>query len=100
MKLSRKNVIDALNNVLDPEIGIDIVSLGFIYDVEIQDDNKVKVTITLTTPGCPLNVPIQEDITNKLTEIGASDVSVDVVWDPPWNPHMMSPDARKKLMGE
>lgn len=100
MNLNKKDVIDALYNVVDPELGLDIVNLGFIYGVEIDKDNRVKVTITLTTPGCPLNVPIQEDITTKLESIGATDVFVDVVWDPPWNPSMMSDESRKKLLGE
>ena len=100
MKLNKKDVIDALYNVVDPELGLDIVNLGFIYGVEIDKDNRVKVTITLTTPGCPLNTPIQEDITKKLEDIGAKDVFVDVVWDPPWNPSMMSNESRKKLLGE
>ncbi len=99
-KLSKKDVIDALYNVIDPEIGMDIISLGFVYAVDIDDDNRVKVVMTLTTPGCPLNVPIQEDITQRLEEIGASDVIIDIVWDPPWNPNMMSEDSKKRLMGE
>ncbi len=98
--LSKKDVVDALYNVVDPEIGLDIVSLGFIYAIDVDEDNRVKVVITLTTPGCPLNVPIQEDITARLKEVGASDVIIDVVWDPPWNPSMMSPDAKKRLLGE
>jgi len=100
MNLNKKDVIDAMYNVVDPELGLDIVNLGFIYAVEIDKDNRVKITITLTTPGCPLNMPIQEDITKKLEEIGATDVFVDVVWDPPWNPSMMSAESRKKLLGE
>ncbi len=99
-KLTRKDVIDALYNVVDPEIGLDIISLGFIYAVDIDEEDRVKVVMTLTTPGCPLNVPIQEDITARLEEIGAKDVIIDIVWDPPWNPNMMSEDARKRLLGE
>jgi metal-sulfur cluster biosynthetic enzyme len=99
-KLTKKDVIDALYNVMDPEIGMDIVSLGFIYAVDVDKEDRVKVVMTLTTPGCPLNVPIQEDITARLQEIGAADVFIEIVWDPPWNPSMMSPDAKAKLLGE
>lgn len=99
-KLTKKDVIDALYNVVDPEIGLDVVSLGFIYAVDIDEEDRVKVVMTLTTPGCPLNVPIQEDITARLQEIGATDVLIDIVWDPPWNPSMMSPEARARLLGE
>ncbi len=99
-ELKKKDVIDALYNVIDPEIGIDIINLGFIYSIEIDEEDRVKITMTLTTPGCPLNVPIQEDITARLEEIGATDVIIDIVWDPPWNPSMMSEGARKRLLGE
>ncbi len=99
-KLTKKDVLDALYNVVDPEIGLDIVNLGFIYAIDIDEEDRVKVAMTLTTPGCPLNVPIQEDITARLQEIGATDVLIDIVWDPPWNPSMMSPEARNRLLGE
>ncbi len=99
-QLTKKDVIDMLYNVVDPEIGMDIVSLGFIYAVEVDKENRVKIVMTLTTPGCPLNVPIQEDIKGKLEEIGATDVIIDIVWDPPWNPSMMSDDAKSRLLGE
>lgn len=99
-KLTKKDVIDALYNVVDMEIGLDVVNLGFIYGIDIDENNVVKVVMTLTTPGCPLVIPIQEDIVNRLKEIGAKDVIVDIVYDPPWNPSMMSEEARKKLLGE
>ncbi|AEA33062.1 metal-sulfur cluster assembly factor [Hippea maritima] len=99
-KLTKKDVIDALYNVIDMEIGLDIVNLGFVYGIDIDDDNNVKVVMTLTTPGCPLVAPLQEDVANRLKEIGANDVQVELVWDPPWNPSMMSEEARKRLLGE
>lgn len=99
-KLTKKDVVDALYNVVDPEIGLDVVNLGFIYAIDIDEEDRVKVVMTLTTPGCPLNVPIQEDITARLEEIGAKDVLIDIVWDPPWNPSMMSSESRKRLLGE
>ena len=99
-KLTKKDVIDALYNVIDMEIGLDIVNLGFIYGIDIDENNNVKVVMTLTTPGCPLIAPLQEDVVNRIKEIGANDVIVDLVWDPPWNPSMMSEEAKKKLLGE
>ncbi|WP_022671103.1 metal-sulfur cluster assembly factor [Hippea alviniae] len=99
-KLTKKDVIDALYNVIDMEIGLDIVNLGFVYGIDIDENNNVKVVMTLTTPGCPLIAPLQEDVVNRVKEIGANDVIVDIVWDPPWNPSMMSEEARKKLLGE
>ncbi len=99
-ELRKKDVIDALYNVIDPEIGLDVINLGFIYSIDIDEEDRVKIAMTLTTPGCPLNVPIQEDITARLEEIGAADVIIDIVWDPPWSPSMMSEGARKRLLGE
>ncbi len=100
MKLTAKEIVKALENVYDPELGLDVVSLGFLYNISVDDDNVVIVTITLTVPGCPLHIPITEDIREKIMELGAKDVFVDVVWDPPWNPSMMSDEARKRLLGE
>lgn len=100
MKLSTNEIVKALESVYDPELGLDIVSLGFLYNISIDEDNVVVVTITLTVPGCPLHIPITEDIREKIMELGAKDVFVDVVWDPPWNPSMMSPEARQRLLGE
>ncbi|WP_025270756.1 metal-sulfur cluster assembly factor [Hippea sp. KM1] len=99
-RLTKKDVIDALYNVIDMEIGLDIVNLGFVYGIDIDEDNNVKVVMTLTTPGCPLIAPLQEDVVNRLKEIGANDVQVELVWDPPWNPSMMSEEARRRLLGE
>ncbi len=99
-KLTKKDVVDALYNVIDAEIGLDVVNLGFIYGIDVDDENVVKIVMTLTTPGCPLVVPIQEDIVSRIKEIGAKDVVVDIVYDPPWNPSMMSEEARKRLLGE
>lgn len=100
MKLSTNEIVKALENVYDPELGLDVVSLGFLYNISIDEDNVVVVTITLTVPGCPLHIPITEDIREKIMELGAKDVFVDVVWDPPWNPSMMSQEARQRLLGE
>ncbi len=99
-KLTKKDVVDALYNVIDAEIGLDVVNLGFVYGIDVDDENVVKIVMTLTTPGCPLVVPIQEDIVSRIKEIGAKDVIVDIVYDPPWTPSMMSEEARKRLLGE
>ncbi len=99
-KLTKKDVIEALYDVIDPEIGLDIVNLGFLYSVDVDDEDRVKIVMTLTVPGCPLIAPIQDEIVSKLESIGAKDVFVDIVWDPPWNPNMMSQEARKRLLGE
>ena len=86
--------MDALRQVEDPELGMDIVELGLMYDVEI-DGPHVKVIHSLTSMGCPAGPYIQEqlhDVTQALP--GVSDVDVELTWDPPWTPERMSDDAK------
>jgi metal-sulfur cluster biosynthetic enzyme len=91
---TKDEVIDALRQVEDPELGMDIVDLGLLYDVEVQGP-RVKVTHTLTSMGCPVGPMIQEDIHRVTTEIeGVEDVDVELTWDPPWTPERMSDDAK------
>jgi metal-sulfur cluster biosynthetic enzyme len=96
-KLTEEQVKEALTTVHDPEIGMDIVELGLVYDIEIEDDDKVRVEMTLTTPGCPLGEGISAMVENALTRIGASAAEVEIVWSPPWTPDMMSDEAKLKL---
>jgi metal-sulfur cluster biosynthetic enzyme len=91
---TRDEVIDALRQVEDPELGMDIVDLGLLYDVELQGP-RVKVIHTLTSMGCPVGPMIQEDIHRVMSEIeGVEDVDVELTWDPPWSPERMSDDAK------
>lgn len=96
-KLTEDQVKEALTTVHDPEIGMDVVELGLVYDIEIDDDDKVKVEMTLTTPGCPLGEGITSMVENALQRIGASAAEVEIVWSPPWTPDMMSDEAKMKL---
>jgi metal-sulfur cluster biosynthetic enzyme len=91
---TRDEVIEALRQVEDPELGMDIVDLGLLYDVEVQGP-KVKVTHSLTSMGCPVGPLIQEDIDRVTRELpGVEDVDVELTWDPPWSPEKMSDDAK------
>jgi metal-sulfur cluster biosynthetic enzyme len=91
---TRDEVIAALRQVEDPELGMDIVDLGLLYDVEIQGP-RVKVTHTLTSMGCPVGPMIQEDIHRVTSELeGVEDIDVELTWDPPWSPEKMSDDAK------
>ena len=91
---TREEVVDALRVVEDPELGMDIVELGLLYDVEVEGP-KVKVTYSLTSMGCPAGPLIQEDITRVAYEIpGVEDVETELSWDPPWTPELMSDDAK------
>jgi metal-sulfur cluster biosynthetic enzyme len=91
---TREEVIDALRVVEDPELGMDIVELGLLYDVEVED-SKVKATYSLTSIGCPVGPMIEQQITETLETIeGVSEVEAELTWDPPWSPERMSDDAK------
>jgi metal-sulfur cluster biosynthetic enzyme len=91
---TREEVFEALRQVEDPELGMDIVELGLLYDVEVRGQS-VKVTHSLTSMGCPAGPMIQEDINRVAGEIpGVEDVDIELTWDPPWTPERMSDDAK------
>jgi metal-sulfur cluster biosynthetic enzyme len=89
--------MEALSQVYDLEIGFDIVSLGLIYAVEVEDSD-VRIKMTMTTPMCPLAGLMLEDARRKVSEIeGIKDVKIELTFDPPWTPEMASDDVRKIL---
>jgi len=91
---TKEEVVDALRAVEDPELGMDIVELGLLYDVEVEGP-KVKVIHTLTSMGCPVGPMIQENIdqiARSMPEV--EDVEVELTWNPPWSPEKMSDDAK------
>jgi FeS assembly SUF system protein len=91
-------VRESLRQIVDPEIGINIVDLGLIYETSIDDQGLVAITMTLTSPGCPLSGYIGTAVESAVTDLeGVKDVDVDIVWSPPWNPSMMSEDAKLEL---
>ncbi|HSS74956.1 MAG TPA: metal-sulfur cluster assembly factor [Gaiellaceae bacterium] len=92
--VTKDEVFEALHQVEDPELGMDIVELGLLYDAEIEGP-KVKVIHSLTSMGCPAGPMIQEDIHRVVSEIpGVEDVEIELTWDPPWTPERMSEDAK------
>lgn len=96
--LTKKDVLNALSKVIDPEIGLNIVDLGLVYDVKIED-GKVNVKMTLTMPTCPLSKYIVGLARSSIERLeGVKEATIELVWDPPWNPNMMSEKA-KKLLG-
>ena len=98
VSFTRDDVREGLKSVFDPEIGINIVDLGLVYDVDVSDGGDVLVTMTLTSLGCPLGPVIVQEVTgalNELPELG--EVDVKLVWSPPWSPDLMSEDARDEL---
>ncbi|HET8562410.1 MAG TPA: iron-sulfur cluster assembly protein [Candidatus Binatia bacterium] len=95
--ITKEQVYEVLHECYDPEIPVNIVDLGLVYDVQVNDD-KVAVKMTLTAPGCGMGAMIANDARQKiLTLDDVTEASVDLVWDPPWNPSMMSEEAKQKL---
>ena len=95
---TKEDVIGALKNVYDPEIPINVVDLGLIYDVAVNEGN-VYVQMTLTAPGCGMGPMIAQQAEWAISELdGIDDVEVEMVFDPPWNPELISEDG-KKLLG-
>jgi len=91
---TREEVYEAMRQVEDPELGMDIVELGLLYDVAVEG-RRVKVTHSLTSMGCPAGPMIQEDINRVAREVpGVEDVDIELTWDPPWTPERMSDDAK------
>jgi metal-sulfur cluster biosynthetic enzyme len=91
---TKDEVIEALREVEDPELGMDIVELGLMYDVEVEGP-KVKVVHSLTSMGCPAGPMIQEGIYEAAQRVpGVQEVEVELTWDPPWTPELMSDDAK------
>jgi metal-sulfur cluster biosynthetic enzyme len=96
--VSVDEVTDALRDVIDPELGLDFVELGLIYDIEVDDDGTVKVTYTLTSPGCPIGPQVAEQIEEFVSELdGVQAVDPTMTFSPPWTPERMSEDAKFAL---
>lgn len=93
----KEQVLDALRNVDDPELGINIVDLGLVYDVSIEGDT-VNITYTLTTMGCPIGPMIEQQMKQFLSGVeGVSNVNAEMVLSPPWTPEKMSEEAKAAL---
>ena len=91
---TREQVVDALRVVEDPELGMDIVELGLLYDAEVEG-SAVKVTYSLTSIGCPVGPMIEQQIRDTVADMdGVESVDAELTWDPPWSPERMSDDAK------
>jgi len=94
----KQSVVDALKSVYDPEIPVDIYELGLIYDIAISEDGDALVTMTLTTPHCPVAESLPNEVELRVLSVpGIRDAEVKLVWDPPWDPSKMSDEARLEL---
>jgi len=95
--VTMEEIVKALKECYDPEIPVNVWDLGLIYDVNVDGD-KVHVKMTLTAPGCPMHSFISKEVEQKLQSVsGVKEATVEVVWDPPWSPDKMSPDAKVQL---
>jgi FeS assembly SUF system protein len=91
-------IVEALKTVFDPEIPVNIYELGLIYDVDLQEGGRVEVKMTLTSPGCPVAGSLPGEVKTKVESVpGVASAKIDLVWDPAWNPSMMSEAARLQL---
>lgn len=94
----KDSMMGAIENVIDPELGVDIVNLGLVYDVELDEAGTSKVTMTLTSMGCPMGPQIVDSVKSELMELPeVKDVEVDIVWNPPWSRDKMSRYAKMAL---
>ena len=94
----RERIIERLRTVYDPEIPVDIWELGLIYDLDVDEAGAVKIRMTLTSPMCPVAETLPPEVEAKARAVeGVTDLKLDLVWDPPWSPSMMSEAARLEL---
>jgi metal-sulfur cluster biosynthetic enzyme len=94
----KESMMGALENVIDPELGIDIVNLGLVYDVDLTEEGLATVTMTLTSMGCPMGPVIVDQVTTALSELPeVKEVNVNIVWQPTWSKDMMTRYAKMAL---
>ncbi len=96
--LSESDILLALRGVNDPEVGVNIVDLGLIYSTEVLG-NKVRIAMTMTTPACPMHSYLTEEVREAIISQHeeVEDVNVELVWDPPWSPQMISEKGKRQL---
>lgn len=93
-----ERIVDQLRTVFDPEIPVNIYDMGLVYKIDVEDDNTVKIDMTLTSPHCPVAETLPPEVEAKVEAVdGVKACEVQIVWDPPWNPSMMSEEAQLEL---
>ena len=96
--IEKEKIMKMLEDVYDPEIGVDIVTLGLIYDVSVNEENDIHVLMTFTFPGCPYGPALTEEVEDKLKEIAdVRNITVEITFEPPWTPEKIEPDVRAAL---
>lgn len=93
-----ERVVEAIKTCYDPEIPVNIYELGLIYKIDVEDDDSVAVDMTLTSPNCPVAESLPNEVQDKVKAVeGVQGARVNIVWDPPWGPHLMSEEAQLEL---
>ena len=96
--VSTTAIEDSLKQCMDPEVPLNIVEMGLIYGIDVNDNNDVNIKMTMTTQGCPLHETLVQDATRYVKKVpGVNNVNVDIVWDPPWSMDKMSEEAKNKI---
>jgi FeS assembly SUF system protein len=91
-------IVEVLHTIYDPEIPVDIYELGLIYDVTVDDEQRARILMTLTSPMCPVAESLPPEVKTKVAAVeGVTSAEVELTWDPPWDPEMMSEAARLEL---
>ena len=94
----KSKVIEEIKKIYDPEIPVNIYDLGLIYDIKVEDKNTAKIKMTLTSPNCPVAESLPKEVKDGIMQVeGIDNVDLDLVWDPPWNPTMMTEAAKLEL---
>ena len=94
----KTRIVQALKTVYDPEVPVDIYEMGLIYAIDVAEEKNVSITMTLTTPMCPVAETLPVEVEEKIRSLdGVDEVGLDLVWDPPWSPDMMSEAAKLEL---
>lgn len=97
-EMLKEKIVRALKSCYDPEIPVDIYELGLIYDIHVDDENRVFIKMTLTSPACPVAGSLPPEVQNRVAKVdGVSEANVELVWDPPWNMEMMTEAAKLEL---
>ena len=94
----KNRVIEKIKQIYDPEIPVNIYELGLIYNIKIDENNNVKIDMTLTSPNCPVAESLPKEVKDSIMNVeGVKDITLDLVWDPPWDKSMMSEAAKLEL---
>jgi metal-sulfur cluster biosynthetic enzyme len=98
--IKEEDIIESIKTVIDPEVGFDVYSMGLIYDIIINDDETVKINMTLSTKGCPLHELMKQWVKDAVLKVeGVKDCEIEIVWEPAWNASMANDEVKKAMGG-